>query len=74
MRAYIVTADIPTGEGDTTPTRKFAGSQSEAAGVKRDWFEEHKANGLKRGSIEISETEIPTNKAGLIPWINENLV
>ncbi len=73
MRAYTVTANLPSEDGDSVPTTKYAGSQSEAAAIKRDWFEEHKADGLKRGSIEIDEMEIPTNKAGLIPWLNENL-
>ncbi len=73
MRAYLVTAIIPTPDGDDTPTAKYAASQSEAANIKREWFEQHKAAGLKRGSIETEEVEIPTSKSGLIPWINENL-
>lgn len=73
MRAYTVTATLPI-DGDQVPTTRYAGSQSEAAGIKRDWFESHKEAGLKRGSIEIDEVEIPTNKAGLIPWLNEHAV
>ncbi len=76
MRCYTVTATLPSEdeEEDVVPTTRFAGSQSDAATIKRDWFEEHKAAGLKRNSIEIVEVEIPTNpKPAFIVWLNENV-
>lgn len=73
MRAYVVKADIPDGDGDTVPTHRYAGSQSEAASIKRGWFEDHKKAGLKQGSITVETIDIPTSKSGLLPWINENL-
>ena len=75
MRAYTVThPGIPQDDGDTKPFLRYAGSQSEAAGVKRDLWEEKRDTRIKRNDISIDEVEIPTNKAGLIPWLNENAV
>ena len=73
MRAYLVKADVPAGDA-TSAFRRYAGSQSEAADIKRDLFEKHKANGLKRNTIVVDTVDIPTNKADLIPWLNKNAV
>ena len=73
MRAYVVTASVPA-EDEDEDFKQYAGSQSDAAAIKRKLFEDYRDSGLKRGSIETSEVEIPTNKAGLISWLNENAV
>lgn len=76
MRAYLVTATIPAAKGsDDEPVKfsEYAGKQADAAAIKKSVFETHRDAGLKRSSIEVDEVEIPTDKAGLIAWINSNL-
>jgi hypothetical protein len=75
MRAYTVThPGLPAKDGDTKPFLRYAGKQSDAADIKRDLWEEHRDDGkVKRNDIAIDEIEIPTDKAGLISWINDNL-
>ena len=75
MRAYTVThPGLPQKDGDTKPFCKYAGKQADAAEIKRDLWDEHRDSGkVKRNDIAIDEIEIPTDKAGLISWINENI-
>jgi len=75
MRAYTVThSGIPQKDGDTKPFLKYAGSQSQAADAKRELWDANRDNGIKRSDIEVTEIEIPTHKAGLIDWLNENAI
>lgn len=69
MRAYIVQ---PVKGVTTDVKRKFAGSQSEAAQFKKD-MKDDPSNELKRDQIRVDEVEIPTDKAGLLKWLNENI-
>lgn len=73
MRAYTVTASLPAEDKDE-PFKKYAGSQSEAAEIKRNLWDEYRDSALKRNDIEISEIEVPTDKKGLIAWLNENAI
>lgn len=73
MRAYTVThPGLPMKDGDTTPFLQYAGTQSDAADVKRKLWDDHRDSGIKRGDIEVTEVEIPTDKKGLISWLNDN--
>lgn len=47
---------------------RFAASQGEARSVRMALAEEH---GLKKNDIEVEETEVPTSKADLLPFLNE---
>ncbi len=74
MRAYLVTATVPA-KGDDQPEQPlkgYAGSQGDAASIKRDWLDNH--DGLKRSAVRIDPVDIPTDKANLIPWLNKNAV
>jgi len=75
MRAYTVThPGLPVKDGDTKPFLQYAGTQGDAAAVKRDLWDQHRdAGSVKRNDIAIDEVEIPTDKKGLISWINENV-
>jgi hypothetical protein len=69
-RAYHVSAQLKTSDGETT-LNKFAGSQGDAAAAKRDMLEAHKDGGLKRADVQVEEIDIPTDKKGLIVWLNK---
>jgi len=47
---------------------RFAGSQGEATKIRMALADEH---GLKKNSITIEAIEVPTNKADLLPFLNE---
>jgi hypothetical protein len=47
----------------------FAGSQSEAAGLRKQLVSE---GGYKRADITTTEVDVPTDKKGLLEWLNAN--
>lgn len=63
---YLVTASV----GDTN-LKAYAGSQSEVSAVKSKWYEAHKAEGLKKGSIESEEVDVQTSKPAMLKLLNE---
>lgn len=63
MRAYRLTADREEG-GHV----RYHANQSDAAEHKRNL----RGEGWKPGEIQIDQVDIPTDKAGLIEWINEH--
>lgn len=63
MRLYKITAQ---GDHKLVPTVLFAGSQADAASQRKALTEQ----GYKRASIETKEVEVPTNKQGLIDFLN----
>jgi hypothetical protein len=46
----------------------FVGSQAEAATARKKFVED----GFKRVEIETETLDIPTNKEGLLSWLNAN--
>ena len=75
MRAYLVTATVPAGKDESEteqPLKGYAGSQGDAAAMKKEWLESH--DRLKRSAVRIDPVEIPTDKASLVPWLNKNAV
>lgn len=78
MRAYKVsceytveTEDPDDSEATTTeiiPAVCYAGTQADAASIRRTFKEEYD---LKLNDIEIEEIEIPTDKSGLLSFIND---
>lgn len=59
MRAYKVST--PSG------TTKYAGTMAEAKTTRSAMAEEHD---VKKAAVEIEEVEIPTDKAGLLAFVN----
>jgi hypothetical protein len=69
---YEVTATVPAKDDATEKNLlQYASSQGDAAGKKRDMLEKYRDAGLKRSAITIEEVDVPTSKAGLIDWLNE---
>lgn len=69
MNVYKVTGKNNSGsEAPDTETR-WAGSQTEAAKARKALGEA----GFKRSEIETHTVEIPTNKDGLLEWLNKNV-
>jgi len=63
MKLYKVTV---AAEGDYFA--KWTGSQADAAKARKGFTND----GFKRRDIETEEHDIPTNKEGLLGWLNEN--
>lgn len=47
----------------------YSGSQGDAAKARRQLMETH---GVKMKDVEIEELDVPTDKRGLIDWLNAN--
>lgn len=71
-RAYEVTAAVPAGEdGEEKNLLGYGGSQGEANDIKKAWLDKYKADGLKRSAVSIEQIEVPTDKSGLMGWLNK---
>lgn len=76
MRLYLVQVEVDQicvdeSGNDVTQTfcvRKFAGSMSEVSAIKNEFVAEYQ---VKRKDCESEEVEVPTQKAGLIAYLNE---
>lgn len=64
MRLYKITATTDDG-----PSTKYVGSQSDAATHRKELLEK----GATRKGTETFEVDVPTDKAGLMDFLN-NLV
>jgi len=68
MRLYKQTAKVP--DDDHMGVRSetlWSGSQAEAASQRAAWVK----SGVKRADITTEEVEVPTNKQGLIGFLNQ---
>lgn len=63
MKLYKTTAKMADGSASV----RWAGSQAEAA-TNRKVFNQ---SGVKREYISTEEVDVPTNKAGLLEWLND---
>lgn len=70
MRLYKVHATPATPGPEVKRVVKWGGSMAEARAAKKEIVAKH---GVKASSVSMDETEVPTNKAGLIAWLNENV-
>lgn len=61
MKLYKITTE---GRNQTV----WAGSQTESAKARKELTEA----GVKRSEIKTTEYDVPTNKDGLLKWLNEN--
>lgn len=66
MKLYKITAT--NGDGDTET--KWAGSQTESAKARKEFMD----IGFKRNQLVTEDVEVPTNKDGLLNWLNKNCV
>jgi len=63
MRLYRITATKEDCESLVT----WAGSQADASSTRKRYTEQ----GFKRAGIETEEVDVPTNKEGLLAFLNE---
>lgn len=63
MRAYEVSVVV-----DGKKIRGFAGTQGEAKTARQTLVDNH---GVKKSSVSIDEVDIPTDKTGLLGFINK---
>ena len=61
MKLYLITAKNATGEA-----AKWAGTQSDAAAARKAFI----ADGYKRVEMDTHEIDVPTNKEGLLGFLN----
>ena len=66
MRAYRLAAD----NGDGRTCVRFAGSQSEASAARRELME---ACGVGMRAVALEEVDVPTDKKGLLAFLNAEL-
>ena len=71
MKLYRVSAP-PHGTGDDTTARPghvgWFGSEAECGTERKRLV----SSGIKRADIETETIDIPTDKKGLLAWLNEN--
>ena len=56
------------GNSDKQKKVIWAGSQSDAAKARKELI----AQGFKRAELITEDVDIPTDKVGLLNWLNEN--
>ena len=67
MRLHKITANIATADNDTAAIHiKYVGTQAEAAATRKAYM----ALGATRKDIESVEVDVPTDKAGLMAFLN----
>lgn len=72
MKLYKITAKTTRNidvSSDFKST-KWAGSQTEAAKARKEFMD----RGFKRAELDTQDVEVPTNKDGLLNWLNLNCV
>lgn len=71
MRLYKITTSVdhPTDDDVRLFVTKYVGSQSEAAATRKELLDQ----GATRKGTETFEVDVPTDKAGLMAFLN-NLV
>jgi len=67
MKLYKITASRTTTETEVDRITSWSGSQADAAKTRKRFNSELK---FKRDDITTDEVEVPTNKAGLIDFLN----
>lgn len=69
MRLYKITAtvDHPTDDDTRLRVTKYVGTQSEAAATRKEFM----SRGASRQGTDTFEVDVPTDKAGLMAFLNE---
>lgn len=69
MRLYLVT--VPAGVNDAWfPKARYAGTGAEATARRLSYFEAFREHGVKKSDITIEQVDVPTDKAGLLGYLN----
>ena len=66
MKLYLVHAIVSTSSGGYM-THEWVGTQADAARVRKQYI----ADGATKDEAKIQEMEVPTNKAGLLEFLNK---
>jgi hypothetical protein len=71
MRLYKITASNPSGTSAELPDSEtvWVGSKAEGVTARKKMADD----GWKRKEIDEVETEVPTDKAGLLAFLNANV-
>lgn len=71
MRLYKTIAVSNRDDGDQSLVmRKWSGTQSDAGKTRKEFV----SQGFKRAEVETFEVDVPTDKQGLLAWLNANCV
>lgn len=65
-KTYVSPPSFDTPHLTAMPAPRWAGSQAEAASQRKQLNQ----NGFKRDTIVTDEVEVPTNKKGLLAFLN----
>jgi hypothetical protein len=71
MRLYKVVVDVDAAKDDE-PRVAWAGTQAEARSAKKGLAERNGLGPLSK-HVAIQETDIPTNKEGLLKFLQDNI-
>lgn len=66
MKLYKITVHVAREDGEA-PIVEWLGTQAECASSRRKWNSE----GVKRNDIDTEEVEVPTDKKGLLAFLNQ---
>lgn len=66
MKLYKITVDIARDDGES-PVVEWVGTQAEGAKVRKHW---NSAEKVPRDRIKTEEVEVPTDKKGLLAFLN----
>ena len=69
MRLYKITATARPGSNTPDTESFWVGSQADAAARRKLLT----AEGFKRADVETAEVDVPTDKAGLLAFLNTNV-
>lgn len=68
MKFYKVSAVASVQDESPDSATHWVGTQSDAAAARKKLA----ADGFKRVEIKTDEIDVPTDKAGLLDWLNKN--
>ncbi len=66
MRLYLIHGLIQT-DNSVEKSHKWAGTQADAAKVKAEFVEK----GAKRADVKVEDIDVPTDKQGLLAFLND---
>ena len=70
MKFYLIAAIRDTYSNTPYSEIHWVGSQADAAKKRKELV----SSGFKRAEIETVEVDVPTDKAGLLAWLNRSCV
>lgn len=70
MRFYRITATNGLKDEDLKEKKVWVTTQGDAASTRKALIDE----GFRRKDLETEEVDVPTDKAGLLEWLNQNAV